>query len=623
MLVSYGYTWGVTVRLAGLLMRFARWRARVATWTRGRSPPVTAADAAGETPSPQEVRSCLDRIVASDGIRTSPQLVAFLGFVVEAVLRDESRLIKGYTIAVEALGRPKSFDPQADSIVRVVAGRLRRALKEYYAGAGADDAVIIELPLGGYVPSFRRRAVTVLPAAAEPASPAAGAALNGLPWRRRAMLGAAAGAAIGIFIVGGVGLVASGATRLGIARPPASNAAPQTSHAGRVGPVVYIQPFEPLGTSAATPFGPERLRGKLADAMARFDGINVVTDLTPPAGRDDPTDWSEYRFTGSAEYHEDGATTLSFRLVDAGDGTVVWSRLFARLPAPGDPGAAEDAVVRDVAAAIAEPFGVIWGRELAAHASRDPRRACMIATIEAWRRFNPAQHEHVRQCLEKIIADDPTYATADTGLALVYLRDFYLDRVLPGRPPPLDLALQTAQRAVELKPYSARANEVLFVIRFTRGDMDLAFAIADRAVALNPYDSNILGEYGARLIAVGQVERGTAMLNEAAAHSLVRPEWFDFHLFLAAYLAGDFAAATRCAAVIANNNSLFGLLAGALVAKIAGDPDKARRAIDRLVALNPGWRTGPERQLAKFFPAANVRDRLLHDLEAVGLGATN
>jgi tetratricopeptide (TPR) repeat protein len=206
---------------------------------------------------------------------------------------------------------------------------------------------------------------------------------------------------------------------------------------------------------------------------------------------------------------------------------------------------------------------------------------------------------------------------------LVYLRDFYLDRTLPGKPPPLDLALQTAQHAVELKPYSARANEVLFVIRFTRGDTDLAFDIADRALALNPYDSNIVGEYGARLIAVGQVARGTAMLNDAAAHSVVRPGWFDFHLFLAAYLAGDVAAAIRRASVIANDNSLLGLLAGALAAQLAGEPGRARQSIDRLAAINPGWRTAPERQLAKFFPAASVRDRLLHDLQAVGLGATN
>ena len=47
--------------------------------------------------------------------------------------------IKGYTIAVEALGRADDFDPQADPIVRVEATRLRRALSRYYANGGSND----------------------------------------------------------------------------------------------------------------------------------------------------------------------------------------------------------------------------------------------------------------------------------------------------------------------------------------------------------------------------------------------------------------------------------------------------------------------------------------------------
>ncbi len=58
---------------------------------------------------------------------TSPQLVAFLRFVVESVLEGEaehikSYTIKSYTIAVEALGRDQSFDPQADPIGLTAAG---------------------------------------------------------------------------------------------------------------------------------------------------------------------------------------------------------------------------------------------------------------------------------------------------------------------------------------------------------------------------------------------------------------------------------------------------------------------------------------------------------------------
>ncbi len=108
-------------------------------------------------PSAAEVRAALDRLVAGGIFRRSTQLAAFLRFVVETTLRGESDRIKGYTIGTEALGRGEDFDPEADPIVRVEAGRLRRALEQHYAGPGATDEVIIKLPRGRYVPSFRRR----------------------------------------------------------------------------------------------------------------------------------------------------------------------------------------------------------------------------------------------------------------------------------------------------------------------------------------------------------------------------------------------------------------------------------------------------------------------------------
>jgi hypothetical protein len=105
---------------------------------------------------PDDVRAALERVAASETFRTSPQLVAFLRYVVDAKLRGVEDRIKGYTIAVEALGRGDDFDPQDDPIVRVEAMRLRRALQRYYANGGRDDVVQIVLPVGSYVPVFRR-----------------------------------------------------------------------------------------------------------------------------------------------------------------------------------------------------------------------------------------------------------------------------------------------------------------------------------------------------------------------------------------------------------------------------------------------------------------------------------
>ena len=110
----------------------------------------------GRPPCADEIRVALERMAASEAFRGSPQLVAFLRYVVDATLRGAADRIKGYTIAVEALGRADNFDPQTDPIVRVEAMRLRRALARYYDNGGKHDPVAIDLPLGNYVPAFRR-----------------------------------------------------------------------------------------------------------------------------------------------------------------------------------------------------------------------------------------------------------------------------------------------------------------------------------------------------------------------------------------------------------------------------------------------------------------------------------
>ena len=114
-------------------------------------------EATSNLPAPDEVRAQLERMTASDDFNRSPQLGAFLRFVVESVLQGKSDRIKAYTIGVDVLRRDAKFDPQLDPIVRVEATRLRRTIDRYYAGLGADDAIRIDLPRGSYVPTFSRR----------------------------------------------------------------------------------------------------------------------------------------------------------------------------------------------------------------------------------------------------------------------------------------------------------------------------------------------------------------------------------------------------------------------------------------------------------------------------------
>src|SRR5258708_37402982 len=108
-----------------------------------------------DQPGAVEVRAQVERMTASDVFAKSPQLSAFLLFIVEAVLRGKGERLKGYTIGVEVLRRDINFDPQIDPIVRVEATRLRRAIERYFAGPGAADDVVIDVPRGGYLPRMR------------------------------------------------------------------------------------------------------------------------------------------------------------------------------------------------------------------------------------------------------------------------------------------------------------------------------------------------------------------------------------------------------------------------------------------------------------------------------------
>jgi hypothetical protein len=51
--------------------------------------------------------------------------VRLLRYLVEKTLCDQREQLKEYVLGTEVFGRPSSFDPRTDSIVRVEASRLR------------------------------------------------------------------------------------------------------------------------------------------------------------------------------------------------------------------------------------------------------------------------------------------------------------------------------------------------------------------------------------------------------------------------------------------------------------------------------------------------------------------
>ena len=85
-----------------------------------------AGQGGGRSPSSEAVKQELERVLASPDFIASDRLKKFLRFVVEAALAGRADRLHGYPIALEVLGRDASFDPQADPVVRLEAGRGSR-----------------------------------------------------------------------------------------------------------------------------------------------------------------------------------------------------------------------------------------------------------------------------------------------------------------------------------------------------------------------------------------------------------------------------------------------------------------------------------------------------------------
>lgn len=67
-------------------------------------------------------------------------------------------MLKERTIGIDVFGRTAEYDPSIDATVRVKAGEVRKRLVLYYASAeGANDSIVIELPIGTYAPVFHQR----------------------------------------------------------------------------------------------------------------------------------------------------------------------------------------------------------------------------------------------------------------------------------------------------------------------------------------------------------------------------------------------------------------------------------------------------------------------------------
>ncbi|MGR7994883.1 hypothetical protein [Xanthobacter sp. ZOL 2024] len=591
------------------------------------APPAEAA------PADEEVVEALERVLAAPDLRTSPRLGAFLRYVVEARLAGRAEQIKGYTIAVEALGRPASFDPQSDPIVRVEATRLRRALQNYYNTDGLDDPLQILIPKGGYVPQFvpRKGAVPAVtsPAAAVPA-PLPEAAPVPIPVPAPAARAPRRWAAAAMTAV--VAATAACATAAvlwlsGMEAPPVLQSwlggRPPLADRVRL-PIVEVTSLASNDSREVVRNDLRSIEERLRDAFAQFDFAEVRAGTGEGlAAREcngrQPR--SVFVLGGLAEPRADGTFSLMLHLADRCEGVIVWSQAIDGLKA--EPGSQETElqVVREVTPALMESYGVVPVRarsQVLAHAPGSGF-GCVAAAFAVLRNDGSASATTPRACLTSLVTRDGEFALGHAVRA-----SLLLDEAMRGVAPAADtehnaLMLREAELAADLAPTSAYAARTLALVQLYLGQTENAVASGERALRLNPLDFDVAAAVGSVLIGAGRVEEGEALLRAAQAHGAGRAPLQEAYLAIAAFLKRDPFAAQAMVPQLRLHSGPQSRLALALALHALERSGDEREAVRALARLDNGGAEGVRRLVRHLLPAPAVSERALDALEAAGL----
>jgi len=116
-------------------------------------------------PALEATQAQLERILQNKNLRLSEVQRRLLQYLADKSLAGQADDLKEYAIGIDAFGKPPSYDPRQESVVRMHVARLRQKLAEYYRTDGFEDPVIVDLPKGGFKMTFEPRPEPVEPLA--------------------------------------------------------------------------------------------------------------------------------------------------------------------------------------------------------------------------------------------------------------------------------------------------------------------------------------------------------------------------------------------------------------------------------------------------------------------------
>lgn len=565
-------------------------------------------------PATPAVNEILERVLRSQTFARSERARNLLRHLVEREQAGEAERLKGFSIGVDVFGKDAEFDPTTDAVVRVQAGRLRELLSQYYADEGANDALRISIPRGGYVPVYEWHAQVPEPDTTPPPNPVTAEAppqagppdpAMAVEWppgaRRQVRLlwatVAALAAVIAVLVAGGV----DGRVPL----QALSRVADFTT-----GSVAEI-PITSLPTASVRAEPDEGAAAQVAAimhvALAGFETFNLVEG-------DSSLGNPHFDFLVAPAPSFDGVLV---RIEDRHNGRVLLSRLLGREAI--EPSSIHDTLA-DLLTTVLAPSGTIYAY-IEQQGLQGATADCLLLRERFRQDSVKAKHAAAYRCFEKLAAGPEQPAIVYADLAMLQMLG-----VLDGYDMPPGVSVDTARalvlRAIRRDPTSSTAHSAYGYLQSRLNNPEEEVRWMRKAHQLNSYDLGMAANFGHALVSAGQFQEAERIIVRAVEGSSAHPAWWDYSLFVAAFMNDHFAVAMRASEALTTKGRPHYLAARIIAAHCAGKTDLAATLRDQFVAEYPELAADPKRIFRDRHRSPEVLDKLVGALAAAGVGAS-
>ncbi|MBA8820049.1 hypothetical protein BRY73_20945 [Ochrobactrum sp. P6BS-III] len=437
--------------------------------------------------SDEEIKSALADLTADKRFRATDRGKAILNYIASLHFAGCDDGVKGYSIAIDVLGRPESFDPSTDPIVRIEVSRLRAALVQYYEAFGREKPIEIELPKGKYALAFNRRA-DAEEATSDPLvgqAPIPPPSIPPVTLRRRFKYLDLAVASFALLI--SLALVYF-----------LTNRSTDT-----VKPTVAID-FSP--ENPAFDREAESVRDSLLIALGNFHTLALRSN---DSGSIDPQ-MRLPAYTVRMRYRvEDQTRSIWWQVNDEVKNVIVSSGVEE---VPGS-GLTAEQVRAELSSGLSQKLaastGIINSRIATDVKSQFFGNVCVLKA-EISLAKGQVQSD-TQSCLERTLKYDPRQTDAMAALSRVLVNSS--GSVIAKDV--LDRSLELAQEAVSIAPWSDRAEFALMEANFRKGRIEDALEAGKRAVALNPNNLEVKATLALALFANQNWDQAIALINES------------------------------------------------------------------------------------------------------------